>query len=78
LLEAFGAGTAVIVSPVNSIGIGSERYSVPIDPKKKAGEAGFEGVRWSVEHPRGKDTSPMVKKDQLILRATDDGCKFIL
>jgi hypothetical protein len=47
-------------------------------PEGEGWEAGFEGVRWSVEHPRGKDTSPMVKEDQLILRATDDGCKFIL
>lgn len=38
LVEAFGAGTAVIVSPIDMIGYKDEKFKVPIDEKNKAGE----------------------------------------
>lgn len=62
MLEAFGAGTAVIVSPVNSIGIGSERYSVPIDPKKKAGELALKVFDGLLNIQEGRTPHPWSKK----------------
>ena len=36
--EAFGAGTAAIVSPVQSFNYGGEVFKIPIDPVKGAGK----------------------------------------
>lgn len=38
LYEAFGAGTAVIVAPVESFKFEGEFYQVPIDKEKGAGK----------------------------------------
>ena len=38
MYEAFGAGTAVIVSPVESFKYVGERHQVPIDKEKGAGK----------------------------------------
>jgi hypothetical protein len=34
----FGAGTAVIVSPVNALGYKGKKYQIPINENLKAGE----------------------------------------
>ena len=36
--EAFGAGTAAIVSPVKSFNYGGETFEIPIDEAKGAGK----------------------------------------
>jgi branched-chain amino acid aminotransferase len=36
--EAFGAGTAAIVSPVKSFNYGGETYEIPIEEAKGAGK----------------------------------------
>jgi len=40
LLEAFGSGTAAILSPVKQIGYKGTRYSVPLDPNNPSEQAG--------------------------------------
>jgi branched-chain amino acid aminotransferase len=40
VIEAFGAGTAAIVSPVKSITFQNKEYRVPLDPNNTAMEAG--------------------------------------
>jgi branched-chain amino acid aminotransferase len=33
MLEAFGAGTAAIISPVDGISFEGKDYTIPLDPK---------------------------------------------
>lgn len=38
IIEAFGAGTAVIVSPIEEFHYEGVNYKIPINPKKQAGD----------------------------------------
>jgi len=40
IIEAFGAGTAAIISPVNGISFNDKEYQVPLDPKDSNAGAG--------------------------------------
>lgn len=40
MLEAFGAGTAAIVSPVKSIHYAGKDYQIPLDPQDPSSQAG--------------------------------------
>lgn len=40
LLEAFGAGTAAVVSPIKGIGYGGRDYAIPLDPADPSAGAG--------------------------------------
>lgn len=42
LKEAFGAGTAVIVCPIEEFWYEGETYKVPINPKHNAGDLTYE------------------------------------
>jgi branched-chain amino acid aminotransferase len=38
MVEAFGSGTAVIVSPINALGYKDQHFDIPINPKLGAGQ----------------------------------------
>lgn len=38
ILEAFGSGTAVIVSPIEEFTVNDETFKIPINPKLNSGE----------------------------------------
>ena len=60
--EVFGAGTAVIVSPVKGIGYKGKHYNVPFNEKLQAGELAYELFNEMLDIQDGKVDSPWAFK----------------
>jgi len=58
ITEIFGAGTAVIVSPVKAIGYKGKHYPVPYDEKLQAGELAYELFNEMLDIQEGKVNHP--------------------
>lgn len=61
-MEIFGAGTAVIVSPVKAIGYKDKHYQVPINEKLQAGELAYELFNEMLDIQEGKTANPWAFK----------------
>lgn len=55
LVEAFGAGTAAVVSPIKEIGWGEKTINIPLQPGKEAGKLTETVNEWIGDIQYGKD-----------------------
>lgn len=55
LVEAFGAGTAAVVSPIKEIGWGKKTINIPLQPGKEAGKLTETVNEWIGDIQYGKD-----------------------
>ena len=62
IAEIFGAGTAVIVSPVKAIGYKDKHYQVPYNEKLQAGELAYELFNEMLDIQEGKVSNPWAFK----------------
>ncbi|CCF59786.1 hypothetical protein KAFR_0H03760 [Kazachstania africana CBS 2517] len=56
LVEAFGSGTAAIVSPIKEIGWKNEKIQVPLSPGEETGPFTKEAAQWILDIQYGKVT----------------------
>lgn len=58
LVEAFGAGTAAVVSPIKAIGWRGEDIAVPLQPGKEAGQLTEQIAQWVQDIQYGVENHP--------------------